>query len=189
MIYCVDSYYVTSNQSIPIRIDLEKNTTLQIETYVEWGVTEDRRIRYQAEEICLYAHATAGNKPAAVYLTDDKGNSTTREVTVVYTPADPKQQLFSRLRQAIQDGSDRYMGWHPWQTVTWPGFCRVLILDQMQFNSLADLYDYLVEHAAENNYTLAEVDELMARFLSQKDLNYFQDELKSLTDSLTKNHG
>jgi hypothetical protein len=57
----------------------------------------------------------------------------------------------------------------------------------MHFNSLADLYDYLVEHAAENNYTLAEVEELMARFLSQKELKYFQDELKSLaSDSLLK---
>ncbi len=56
-----------------------------------------------------------------------------------------------------------------------------------QFNSLADMYDFLVAHAAENNYTIAEVDELMARFLSQKDLTYFFDELKKeADDSLAK---
>jgi hypothetical protein len=56
-----------------------------------------------------------------------------------------------------------------------------------QFNSLADMYDFLIAHAAENNYTIAEVDEMMAKFLSQKDLNYFYKELKqNADDSLAK---
>ena len=49
------------------------------------------------------------------------------------------------------------------------------------------MYDFLVAHAAENNYTVAQIDELMARFLSQKDLNYFYNELKQeADDSLAK---
>ena len=40
------------------------------------------------------------------------------------------------------------------------------------------MYDFLVAHAAENGYTVAEVDELMVKFLSQGYYNYFYDELK-----------
>jgi hypothetical protein len=66
-------------------------------------------------------------------------------------------------------------------------FLQGIDLQGMNFGSLADLYDYLVQHADENNYTLAEVEQLMARYLSQKDIAYFYEELKGqTTDSLSK---
>ena len=83
--------------------------------------------------------------------------------------------------------SDRYLGLAAMAGGNLAKYLDSLNKAGKHFNSLADMYDFLVAHAAENGYTLAEVDELMARFLSQKDLNYFYDELKKVAgDSLAK---
>ena len=66
-------------------------------------------------------------------------------------------------------------------------FLQELDLRQTQFNSIADLYDYLLKNASEQGYSIEDVDNLMARFLSQKDLNLFYEELQDhSSDSLAK---
>ena len=181
------SYNVTTNQSIPIRIDLEKDTKLQVENFVNGELKNTELFQIKKKKFVYMLTPKPGTNLLRFTLTDSKGNSTIREVTVVYTPpAQAAVEAAPQTKTALAE-SDRYKGMAALAGGNLAKYLDSLNKAGTQFNSLADMYDFLVAHAAENNYTIAEVDELMARFLSQKDLNYFYDELKQQADdSLAK---
>ncbi len=181
------NYNVTTNQSIPIRIDLEKDTRLQVESFVDGELKNTELFQIKKKKFVYMLTPKPGTNLLRFTLTDSKGNTTVREVTVVYTPPAQAVDVTSPETKAALAESDRYMGMAALAGGNLARYLDSLNKAGIQFNSLADMYDFLVAHAAENNYTIAEVDELMARFLSQKDLNYFYDELKQQADdSLAK---
>jgi hypothetical protein len=187
MIIPATSYQVTTNESIPIKLDLERNTTLKVETLVngELKNTEDFNIRRRRFVYMLTPEP--GTNVLRFTLTDAKGNSTTREVTVVYTPSVVAMAAATPGRESVLSDADRYMGITDLAEGNLEKFLRSLDLRGKQFESIADLYDYLMQHADENGFTQEEVEALMARFLSQKDLNLFYNELLDYSeDSLTK---
>jgi hypothetical protein len=172
------SYNVTTNQSIPIRIDLEKDTKLTVENFVNGELKNSEIFQIKKKRFVYILTPKPGTNLLKFTLTDSKGNTTVREVTVVYTP--PVQAVSENIpevKNALAE-SDRYLGLAALAGGNLAKYLDSLNKAGTQFKSLADMYDFLVAHAAENGYTIAEVDELMARFLSQKDLNYFYDELK-----------
>jgi hypothetical protein len=181
------SYNVTTNQSIPIRIDLEKDTKLQVDNFVNGELTNTELFQIKRRKFVYMLTPKPGTNLLRFTLTDSRGNSTIREVTVVYTP--PVQavaETTAGTKTALSE-SDRYLGMAALAGGNLGKYLDSLNKAGTQFNSLADMYDFLIAHSAENNYTIAQVDELMARFLSQKDLNYFFDELKrEADDSLAK---
>jgi hypothetical protein len=181
------SYNVTTNQSIPIRIDLEKDTKLTVENFVNGELKNSEIFQIKKKKFVYMLTPKPGTNLLRFTLTDSKGNTTVREVSVIYTP--PVQAAVENLPEskANLSESDRYMGLAAMATDNLAKYLDSLNKAGTQFNSLGEMYDFLVAHAAENNYTVAQVDELMARFLSQKDLNYFYKELKQeADDSLAK---
>jgi hypothetical protein len=187
LVIATDSFDVKTNQSIPIRMELDKNTTLTIETLLNGVSGKTETFEIKRKRFVYMFTPQPGTNLLRLTLTDELGNSTTREVTVVYTPSAPPVIVSKPGEKVILADSDRYMGIVGMADGNLARFLQSLNRNQMQFNSLADLYDYLVQHAAENNYTLAEVEALMARFLSQKDLTYFYNELIGhSSDSLVK---
>jgi hypothetical protein len=181
------SYNVTTNQSIPIRIDLEKDTKLQVESFVNGDLKNTELFQIKKKKFVYMLTPKPGTNLLRFTLTDSKGNSTVREVTVVYNaPVVAAVEAQPAAKTALAE-SDRYLGMAALAGGNLARFLDSLNKAGTQFNSLADMYDFLLAHADENHYTIAEVDELMARFLSQKDLNYFFDELKKeADDSLAK---
>jgi tetratricopeptide (TPR) repeat protein len=181
------SYYVTTNESIPIKLDLEKNTTLKVETLLndEFKKTEDFSIKRRRFVYMLTPEP--GTNLLRFTLTNAKGNSTTREITVVYTPSVEEIKVPTLAQKTILADTDRYMGIPSMAGGNLEKFLRSLDLRGTQFKSVADLYDFLMKNAVEQGYTLEEVEGLMARFLSQKDLNMFYNELHDhSSDSLKK---
>jgi hypothetical protein len=181
------SYNVNTNQPIPIRIDLEKDTKLQVESFVNGELKNTELFQIKKRKFVYMLTPKPGTNLLRFTLTDNEGNSTVREVTVVYNaPILAAVETTPETKAALAE-SDRYMGMAALAGGNLAKYLDSLNKAGTQFNSLADMYDFLIAHAAENHYTIAEVDELMAKFLSQKDLNYFYDELKqNADDSLAK---
>jgi len=183
----VSSFDVTTGNSIPIRMELEKNTTLNIETLLNGVSVNSENFEIRRRRFVYMFTPKPGTNVIRLKLTDQSGNITIREVTVQFTPPEQEMIAAETNEWKILADSDRYKG-----IVTMAGgnlsdFLKGLDLDSLQFDSMNALYEYLKQHAAENNYTMSEVDEMIARFLSQKDLNYFFEELKShSSDSLIK---
>lgn len=180
-------YNVTTGQSVPIRIDRDRSAALQVQTQLDGTVKNTEDINNKHRRVVYMASPHPGTNLFKFTLTDADGNTTVREVTINYTPAEETaQQPVKTGRKALTD-ADRFLALGPMASGNLQKFLQETDLRGMNFGSLADLYDYLVQHADENNYTLAEVEELMARYLSQKDIAYFYEELKgNVTDSLSK---
>jgi hypothetical protein len=179
-------YNVTSGQSIPIRIDLDRNTDLLVQTLLDSVVRNTENFSIKRRRFVYMAKPEPGTNVFRFTLTDEDGRKTMREVTINYTPVETASQTKERTGKALTD-AERYMGLSAMATGNLRKFLQGLDMRGMNYQSLADLYDFLVQHAAENNYTLSQVEELMARYLSQKDVSYFFDEMKGLApDSIVK---
>jgi tetratricopeptide (TPR) repeat protein len=184
------SYNVTTNQPIPIRMDLEKDTKLKIENLLNGENQSTELFDIKKKKFVYLFTPRPGNNLLRITLTDKNGNTTVKEVSVIYTPSEPVIQASNTGDQKALNDADRYKGLALLATGSLARFLDSLDRAGVQFNSLGDMYDYLVAHAAEQHYSVEEVDQLMAKFLSQKDLNYFYDELKkNSSDSLVKSIG
>jgi hypothetical protein len=178
-------YEVTSNEALPIRLELERNTKLKVETFINEELTKTENFDIKRRRFVYMLTPVPGTNLLRFTLTNAQGDSTTREVVVIYTPPEESLAVIPPGVPFILNDSDRYMGLTTMAGGNLEKFLKSLDLHKMQFNSIADLYNYLIEHADENNYTVEDVDNLIARFLAQKDLNLFNPELKSQSsDSL-----
>ena len=64
------SYNVTTNQSIPIRIDLEKDTTLQVENFVEWELKNTEIFQIKKKKFVYMLTPKPGTNLLRFTLTD-----------------------------------------------------------------------------------------------------------------------
>ena len=78
------SYKVTTNQSIPIRIELEKDTKLTVENFVNGELKNSEIFQIRKKKFVYLLTPKPGTNLLKFTLTDSKGNVTVREVTVVY---------------------------------------------------------------------------------------------------------
>jgi hypothetical protein len=182
------SYNVSTNESIPIRLDLERNTKLNVATLLNGEPIKVENFDVKRRRFVYMLTPEPGINTLRFTLRNDKGDSTVREVTVIYTPSsDEGIATLPPTRQKVLSDTDRYMGITSLADGNLEKFLHGLDLRQMQFESIADLYDYLLKNAGEQGYSMQDVEDMMTRFLSQKDLNLFYDELKyHASDSLVK---
>lgn len=177
LIIPVTSYNVTTNASIPIRLDLERNTRLQVETLLNGELRKTENFDIKRRRFVYMLTPEPGINVLRFTLANAAGNTTTREVTVVYTPSEEEVAPASAAQQTALDEADRYAGIAAMAGGNLEKFLQSIDLRDSRFSSIADLYDYLLQHADEQGFTEDEVNQLMARFLAQKDLNMFYDQM------------
>jgi tetratricopeptide (TPR) repeat protein len=183
----ITSYLVTTNESIPIKLDLERNTTLKVETYVNDTLRKTEDFNIKRRRFVYILTPEPGTNLLRFTLTDAKGNSTTREVSVLYIPQEAKPELKEQLAASVLSDTNRYVGIAAMAEGNLRHFLEGIDLRDKRFNTVADLYDFLLKNTAEQGFTAEEVDKLIARFLAQKDLNMFYPQLLDHSpDSLKK---
>jgi tetratricopeptide (TPR) repeat protein len=181
------NYNVTTNESIPIRLDLERNTKLKVMTLIDGKLMKTENFNIKRRRFVYMLTPEPGVNTLRFILKNDKGDSTVREVTVVYTPSADETAKMSPTQQTVLSDSDRYMGITSMADGNLQKFLQGLDLRQMQFKSVAVLYDYLLKNANEQGYSLKELENMISRFLSQKELNLFYEELQDqASDSLAQ---
>jgi len=176
---------VTTGKSIPIRMDLERNTILNVESFLDGELQKTEDFDINRRRFVYMLTPQPGTNRLRFTLSNAQGKSTAREVTVIYTPPGTVETGTLAEKTGAAVDSNRFAGLVSMAEGNLARFLQSI--DLSQFESLSDLYDYLLKHAAENNYTQAEVDALIARYLSQKNPKYLADELKGhASDSLRK---
>lgn len=183
----VKEYNVTTNESIPIRLDLERNTDLTIATILNGELMKMEDFEITRRRFVYMLTPDSGVNKLRFTLTDSKGNSTTEEVTVIYTPAFSEENVIVATEKTILADSKRYSGLADLAQGNLEQFLQDIDQQKKQFNTIADLYDYLIENTNEQGYTVDEVDDLVSRYLAQKDLRIFFNELQNnASDSLAE---
>jgi len=179
------SYNVTTNESIPIRIDLEKDTKLKVVSFLDGKMRKLEQFDIKRRKFVYMLTPMPGINTLRFTLTNSDGDSTVQEVSVIYAPENTEQTVIPPVKQVVLSESDQYKGISSMTSGKLREFINTL--DLSQFKSIGDLYDYLLMNADKQGYSVSDIDEMMTRFLSQKDLNLFYDELHDFaTDSLSK---
>ncbi len=179
------SYTVTSMESIPIRLELEKDTHLKVVTLINDAITKTEHFDIKRRKFVYMLTPEPGTNTLRFVLTNSKGDSTVREVSVVYHAEQEEPAIIPPTKKTVLSESNQYKGLASLTEGSLQAFMNTLELSQ--FTSIADLYDYLLKNASRHGYTEADVDEAMVKFLSQKDLNLFYEELSlHASDSLAK---
>lgn len=182
----VTSYEVTTNEAIPIRLDVERNTSLKVITQVD-GKTQNIETLEMKRRRFVYLYTPKPGLNTLIFtLFNEKGDSTRREVFINYT-APPQEKVLPPVNFIALSDSDRFAGTGSLTGGKLGDFLKDTDFRKMEFNSISDFYDYLLQNAEANGYQVSDVNELMQKFLSQKDLNLFYDEMVShASDSLVK---
>ncbi len=179
------SYDVTTDKSIPIELELESNTKLDVETTVNGQLFKTEEFEIDKGRFIYMLKPFQGENLLRFTLTNPEGISNSIEVSVTYIPEVEEMAAVTPLeKQAVID-TNRHKALSSLAEGNLAGFLQDINWDELEFGSIGELYDYLLIHSKENGYTVEEVDELMTRFLAQKNLGFFVDELKDhATDSL-----
>ncbi len=179
---------VTDNKPVAIKLNVDKNTNLLIEVFVADTFVKNENLQMGRRRFIYFYSPEEGTNLLKFTLTDNAGNSTVREVTIDYTPvkelATPESMTSDTGRAAF---SDEYRYLSSIATGALKIFLQNLDCEKEGITSPADLYSYLYRELAGKDYTMAEVDELFIRYLSQKNVNSFMDEIyDAAPDSLRR---
>lgn len=179
------SYTVTANESIPIRLDLEKDTHLKVVSMLDGIVKKTEHFDIKRRKFVYMLTPEPGTNTLRFTLFNSTGDSTVREVSIVYNEQPTEPAVIPPTNKTVLSERDQYKGIASQSDGSLKAFLNET--DLSQFNSIADLYDYLLKNAPNKGYTAKEVDAVMSRFLSQKDLNLFYEELSlHASDSLSR---
>jgi tetratricopeptide (TPR) repeat protein len=187
MIISVQSYNVTTDESIPIRLDLERDTKLKVARIVDGSVTGIENFNINRRRFIYMLTPEPGMNTLLFTLTNTKGDSTVSEVVIIYTPPAEELPSLATAENVVLSDSNRYQGLISLAQDSIADFLNRTDLRNMDFKSIADLYEYLLQNSEANGFSDKDVNDLVLQFLSQKDLNIFYDELKNNSgDSLSK---
>jgi tetratricopeptide (TPR) repeat protein len=185
MSVAVSSYNVTTNEAIPIRLDLERNTTLKVARLVNGKLVKKELFDIKRKRFVYMLTPEPGVNTLHLTLINSKGDSTVHEIVVTFTPLVEEMPALPPVKTVVLSDSDKYLGIPSMTSGKLQEYLKTLNL-QGQFKSIADLYDFLLKNAPEQGFSIQDVENLMKRFLSQKDLNLFYDEIMDhASDSIT----
>ena len=183
----VDSYNVTTGDAVPIRLNLERNTKLNVATMLDGKLTKNEIFEIRRSRFVYMLTPEPGVNTLRFSLINNKGDSTVREVTVTYTPDEEELSAPAPTKLTVLSDSDRFLGMASLTGDKLEAYLKSLDIRKMDFKSVTHLYDNLLENAETHAYTIQDVHDMFTKFMAQKDLNLFYDELKDqASDSIAK---
>ncbi|MBN1158715.1 MAG: PD40 domain-containing protein [Bacteroidales bacterium] len=183
----IRSYDVATNQSIPIELEIEIDTELDVETIVNGQPLKTENFDVDQKRFIYMLKPFQGENVLRFTVTNQEGFSNSLEITVNYIPEIEEPAAVAILEQKVRSDTSRYVVLGSLAEGNLAGYLQGIDLQELQFGTIGELYDYLVAHGDENDFTAEEVDALVTRYLVQKNFNYFVDELKDQsTDSIIR---
>ncbi|MBN2274974.1 MAG: PD40 domain-containing protein [Bacteroidales bacterium] len=172
-----DSIEVITGEAVPIKLELERNSKLTIETYNNGILRKTEEFDINRKRFIYLFTPEPGENLLQLTLADEQGNINYRKIRVNYIPAAEelaeKQQDISQTKPA-DSFYKNLIGLSR-------GNLRKLLEstnpDSPGMTSVHDLYKYLISQAENHGYSIGEVDSLFVKILSGKDSDIFRDEL------------
>ncbi len=182
----IDRLDVTSGEPIPVKLELERNTRLKIETYLNESLQKTEEFDINRRKFVYMFTPQPGSNLLKLTLTDHDGNINTREIIINYTPS---AEEIARLRKEslhTSTLSDFYKALTSMSEGNLKIFLEKINLDSLHFSSLYDFYKYLIDNAAANEYSADDVNRLFIQLLAAKDINVFHNDMLYLSSGNLK---
>ena len=173
----ITSFEVITDKAIPIRLNLEKNSMLDLKILVDDSLLKEETFKINRRRFVYFYTPKEGLNSLKFALTDKDGNTVTKDITIRYIP-ESKEIISEPLAQTTEYNEKDFMHLSSLGSTNLSKYLEELNYEKYNIASASDLYDHLIEEMAGNNYSLAEIDELFISYLSQKSLDNFMNELE-----------
>ena len=171
-----ESFSVTTDEQITIRLNLDRNTLLDLEILNNDSLLKKEHFDINRRRFIYFYKPLAGSNILQFTLTDKDGNSVTKSVYIEYTPEQP-ELLAEQLQQDMEKAQEDFKNLSQISSGNLKKYLEQLDFEKNNITSASELYDFLVQKMPGNTYTLAEIDELFINYLSQKPMDAFVNEL------------
>ena len=180
-------YEVTSDNTIPIKLNLKRNTKLLIEVYDDGELLKSEEFNVVRKKFVYSFKPNEGTNMLKFVLTDNSGNTNTQSVTINYTPAiievpvsadDEVKEKYERdefveIIGFAEGDLKEYL-----ENIDWK---KVKIKDEYE------LYNFLIDKQAEGNYSIHDVDKLFIDYISSGlDVDFIYHSLLFVSDGELK---
>jgi len=181
-----DTMEVSSGDPIPIKLELERNSKLKIETYLNGLLKKTEEFDITRKKFIYLFSPEPGNNLLRLTLTDEKGNVNSRDIKVNYVPSAEELAKAQQENLQVNPIADFYRSLVGLSSGNLRKFLESINPDSLGITSTVDLYKYLISQAAAHGYTVEEVDSLFIRLLAGKDSNILRQELQHLASGNLK---
>ena len=168
---------VTTGEPIPIKLELERDSKLKIETYANGTLKKTEEFDINRKKFIYLFTPEPGNNLLKLTLTNEKGISNSMDIEVNYVPGPGETAVVQEKTTSPDDLHKFYLSLLGLSTGSLKDFLGKLNLDSLGLTSAFDLYNYLISQASANGYSIDEVDNLFVKILAEKDVSVFRDEL------------
>ncbi len=172
-----DKLDVTTDEPIPVKLELERNSKLKIETYLNGALTKTEEFDINRKRFIYLFKPEPGSNLLKLSLTSEQGTSNTKEIEVNYLPGPEEAAVVQQKTEAPDALDSFYKRLLGLSTGNLKDFLGKLNIDSLGLTSAVDLYNYLISQASANGYSAEEVDNLFIKLLSGKDVTRFREEL------------
>jgi len=172
-----ESYRVTSDKAVAIRLNLDRNTSLGLEILNNDSLLKKEQFSINRKRFVYFYTPHEGSNLLQFTLSDKDGNSVTKTVLIEYTP-EPRELLSEQIQQEMTKTTEDYTHLSHLTIGNLKKYLEELDYEKNNISSASELYNYLVQEMPGNTYSLAEIDDLFINYLSQKPLDAFVNELK-----------
>ncbi|MBN1415042.1 MAG: PD40 domain-containing protein [Bacteroidales bacterium] len=186
LISSIDKMDVTNDDPIPIKLELERNTKLKIETYLDGMLKKTEEFDITRKRFIYLFKPEPGINLLKLILTDESGNSNSHEIEINYTLT--AEELSEKQTETLQISSldNFYRNLTGLAEGNLKKFLESVNFDSLGITSAYDLYNYLVNQAGTNGFTTDDVDNLFIKILAGKDVDIFKDELQYMASGNIK---
>jgi hypothetical protein len=161
-----EEYVLTDSTPVSIDLLLEKGSSLKIETYNNKKFKNKEEYLVTNEKFSFILTPEPGENTVVFEVTGKEGNISTKEVKVYYKPRKIEEPIAEEVIKPTQFAEVAL--------ITGGGLSEYLSsLKSLEYSSLSELYQLLLVNANENNYSTEDVENLMARMLTQRDMDEF----------------
>ncbi len=186
LICSIDRLDVTSGDPIAIKLELERNTKLTIETYLNESLLKTEEFDISRRKFVYMFTPQPGSNLLKLTLTDREGNVNTHEIIINYTPSAEEIAKMKKGPSYESTVADFYKALTSISEGKLKTFLEKTNFDSLHFSSLFDLYKYLIDNAIANGYSVDDVDRLFIRLLAAKDINVFHNDMLYLSSGNLK---
>jgi tetratricopeptide (TPR) repeat protein len=172
-----DKLEVTTGDPIPVKLELERNSKLKIETYLNGDLKKTEEFDINRKKFIYLFKPEPGNNLLKLTLTNEQGVSNSKEIEVNYVPGPEATAVVQEQTTSSNVLDAFYLSLLGHSTGNLKEFLGKINLDSLGLTSAFDLYNYLISQASANGYSTDEVDSLFIKILSGKDVAFFRDEL------------
>jgi tetratricopeptide (TPR) repeat protein len=168
---------VDNGDPIPIKLDLERNSQLTVETFVNDTLEKTETFDITRKRFIYMFTPEPGTNILKLTLKDESGKINTHEIVINYIPA-AAEITESRVGALKTDPiSEFYQGLILLSSGNLRKFLESTDPASLSFTSISDLYNYLISQAPAHGYNVGEVDALFIELLASKDYQIFRNEL------------